>query len=71
MFRVYHGTPGSGRLHPLQKGRWPCKEFGHLDEAFLWAKYAAKRGTSVLAIDGDDGTQLSRADIAAWLRGSR
>ena len=63
MYRAYYGAAGYGPLHPLEKHRWPFREFSRLDEALLWAVWVAARGTAVLAIDGDDGTQLSRSDI--------
>jgi hypothetical protein len=53
---------------PLEKGHWPFKEFATLDEAVLWARRVAKRGTSVIAIDGDDGTRLSKTELAPFLR---
>lgn len=68
MYRAYYGTPGSERVPPLEKDRWPFKQFLTLDDAFLWARHVAKRGTSVIAIDGDDGTQLSKAEIAQFVR---
>lgn len=67
MYRAYFGTPGSGIPGPLEKERWPAKAFPDLTEALVWAECVAKRGTVVVAIEGDDGTQLSRADIASRL----
>jgi hypothetical protein len=51
----------------LEKERWPSREFSQLTEALVWAERVAKRGTVVVAIDGDDGTQFSRTDIASRL----
>ena len=68
MFRAYYGTAGSGSISPLEKERTPRKEFASLDEALLWSRQVAKKGTSVLSIEGDDGTQLSRSEIATYLQ---
>jgi hypothetical protein len=67
MYRAYYSPAGSGIPGPLEKERWPSRSFSDLSEALIWAERVAKRGTSVVAIDGDDGTQLSRADIALRL----
>jgi hypothetical protein len=69
MYRAYYGTSASERIPALQKDRWPFREFPDLDQALQWAASVAKKGTSVLEIDGDDGTQLSRDEIAAALAG--
>lgn len=65
MYRAYYGAAGCGLPRPLEKGRVPFKEFSNLSEALLWTQCVVKRGTAVIAIDGDDGTQLSRTDIAS------
>jgi hypothetical protein len=52
----------------MEKDWWPSKEFANLDEALLWARAVVKHGTAVLAIEGDDGTQLSRSEIAVHVR---
>jgi hypothetical protein len=70
MYRVYFGTPGCGIPRALEKERWPSREFSQLAEALVWADSVAKRGTVVLAIEGDDGAQLSRTDIATRLGNS-
>jgi hypothetical protein len=67
MHRAYFGTPGCGIPAPLEKERWPSREFSQLTEALVWAERVAKRGTVVVAIEGDDGTQFSRTDIASRL----
>ena len=67
MYRDYYGAAGCGPLQPLEKHRWPYKELVHLDEALLWAGCVADRGTAVLAIDGDDGTQLNQSEIAVGI----
>lgn len=68
MYRAYYGTAGCDRVPPLEKDRWPCREFSDLNEALLWAQRVIARGTAVLAIDGDDGTQMYRGAIASSLR---
>jgi len=67
MYRAYYGAAGCGALQPLEKYRCPFREFSRLDEALLWAGCVAARGTAVLAIDGDDGTQLSQSEIAVGM----
>lgn len=68
MYRAYFGPAGCGSLPPLEKDRWPFKEFADLGEALLWTQAVVKRGTAVTAIEGDDGTHLSRSEIAACVR---
>jgi hypothetical protein len=65
MYRAYFGTRGCGVPGPLEKERWPARTSSDLSQALVWAERVAKRGTVVVAIDGDDGTQLSRADLAS------
>lgn len=67
MYRAYYGTAGSGSIPSLEKDRWPFKQFTTLDEALLWARAAVNRGTAVIAIEGDDGTQLGRNEIASCI----
>lgn len=64
MYRAYFGTPGCGSVPPLEKDQWPSRAFATLDDALLWARQVAKRGTAVIAIEGNDGTRLSRHEIA-------
>jgi hypothetical protein len=70
MYRAYYGPAGCGPLPPLTKDRHPFREFPQLDEALSWACSVTRKGTSVLAIEGDDGTQLTRSEIAVALRDS-
>ena len=70
MYRAYYGPAGCGPLSPLNKDRHPFREFPQLDEALLWARSVKRKGTSVLSIEGNDGTQLSRSEIAVALRDS-
>jgi hypothetical protein len=68
MYRAYYGTAGCGPVPPLEKDRWPFKEFTTLDDALLWTREVVKRGATVAAIEGDDGTNLSRSEIASCVR---
>lgn len=69
IYRVYFGPQGSDRVPPLEKDRWPCKTFSDLDEALSWAAQVVRRGTTVIGLDGDDGTQLSKGEIASAVSG--
>lgn len=71
MYRAYFGTQGCGIPGPLEKERWPSREFSQMADALVWTQRLAKRGAVVVAIEGDDGTQLNRADIASRLGSSR
>jgi hypothetical protein len=66
-FRVYSGPPGSERVSPLEKDRRLYKEFSAIDEALSWARHVNESGRVALLIEGDDGTQLRRPEIAAAL----
>jgi len=66
-YRAYYGTRGSHPIAPLEKDRWPSRQFFDLDQALEWASCVVRKGTVVLAIDGDDGTQLTKQEIAAAL----
>jgi hypothetical protein len=44
------------------------KEFSTLDEALSWARHVHDRGGVVLLIEGDDGTSMSKVDVADALR---
>lgn len=67
IYRAYFGSPGCEMPGPLDKATWPCRAFSDIEEAVQWARSVAARGTSVIAIEGDDGTRLSRSDLAACL----
>ena len=69
-YRVFHGPPGSGPVSPLEKDRLLFKEFDTLDGALAWARHLQDNGLVALAIDGDDGTSLSKQEIVAALRHS-
>jgi hypothetical protein len=66
-YRAYSGPPGSQAISPLQKDRLLFKEFDRLDEAMSWARHVNASGRIPLLIEGDDGTQLGRREIAAAL----
>jgi hypothetical protein len=66
-YRVYAGPRGSEAVPVLEKKGWLYKEFGLLDEAMSWARHVSKGDRVVLLIEGDDGTRLTKADIAAAL----
>jgi len=67
-YRVFSGPPGTGALSPLEKERMLFKEFDTLDGALAWARHLSESGRVALSIDGDDGTFLSKQEIAAALR---
>lgn len=70
MYRAYYGAGSLGSVPPLEKDRWPFKQFADLDGALLWTRAVVKHGTTVISIEGDDGTQMSRSEIAAYVRQS-
>ena len=66
-YRVYIGPRGSEAISPLERDQFLFKEFGSLDEAFSWARHVNGSGRVTLLIDGDDGTALTKNEIAAAL----
>jgi hypothetical protein len=52
----------------LEKERLLYKEFDTLDGALSWARHVNDGGRTALSIEGDDGTIMSKQDIAAALR---
>ncbi len=66
-FRVYSGPRGSQSVSPLERERMLYKEFETLDGALGWARHVSESGRVVLAIEGDDGTALSKEDITRAL----
>lgn len=68
MFRVYSGPRGSESVPPLEKDKWLFKEFGALDDALGWARHVNDSGRVAVLIEGDDGTRLSKVEIAAALK---
>lgn len=67
-YRVYSGPRGSHAVTPAEKDRLLFKEFGVLDEAMSWAGHLNRSGRVALLIEGDDGTQMSKQQIAAALK---
>jgi hypothetical protein len=66
-YRVYSGPRGSEMVPPLEKDSWLYKEFALLDEAMSWARHVNKGDRVALLIEGDDGTHLTKTEIAAAL----
>jgi len=66
-YRVYSGPRGSESVAPLEKDRWLFKEYAALDDALGWAQHINAKGGVALLIEGDDGTILSKREIAAAL----
>lgn len=67
-YRVYSGPRGSESISPLDKDRQLYKEFSGLDEAMSWARHINKANRVALLIEGDDGTRLTKQDIATALK---
>lgn len=67
-YRVYSGPRGSQSISPLEKDRHLYKEFNLLDEAMSWARHINDGGRVALLIEGDDGTRLSKQQIATALK---
>ena len=67
-YRVYVGPRGSEVISPLQRDQFLFKEFRTLDDAFGWARHVNGNGRVTLLIDGDDGTSLTKQEIAAALQ---
>jgi hypothetical protein len=66
-YRAYSGPPGSEAISPLTKDRLLYKEFDRLDDAMAWARHVNADGRVALLIEGDDGTNLGRREIASAL----
>jgi hypothetical protein len=67
-YKVYIGPPGAETVSPLEKDRLLFKEVPSLDDALAFAHAARRKGTVPLRIEGDDGTQLDKSDIATALQ---
>lgn len=68
IYRVYSGPRGSQSISPLEKDRQLYKEFNLLDEAMSWARHVNGTGRVALLIEGDDGTRITKEQIAAALK---
>ena len=58
----------SEAISPLEKDRHLYKEFSVLDEAMNWAEHLSEDGRVALLIEGDDGTRLTKQQIATALK---
>jgi hypothetical protein len=67
-YRVYSGPRGTDDIQAIDKDKMLFKQFASLDEAVGWAHHLDATGRVALLIDGDDGTALTRREIAALLR---
>jgi hypothetical protein len=68
IYKVFTGAPGSEAISPVEKDRLLFKEFSDLDEALAWAHGVKQRGAVPLLIEGDDGTHLTKREIAEALQ---
>jgi hypothetical protein len=65
MYTVYFGPRGTGEL---RKTPLSSKRFSSMPEALLWAHGISARGSSVIRLEGDDGTDLNRDELACAFR---
>ena len=69
MHRVYSGPPGAEMGSTMEeKSKMLFKEVGSLDEALSWARHVKSSGRVALLIESDDGTILTKREIAGVLR---
>ncbi len=67
MYRVYSGPPGSEMGSAMEKTKMLYKEVGSLDDALAWARHVKSSGRVALLIESDDGTTLTKQEIAGAL----
>ena len=67
MYKVYSGPPGSDEISPFEKEHLLFKQFGSLDDALAWAYHLKRSGRVALLIEGDDGTHLTKREIAEYI----
>jgi hypothetical protein len=67
MYKVYSGPPGTDTIAPLEKEHLLFKQFGSLDDALAWAFHLKQSGRVALLIEGDDGTHLTKREIAEYV----
>jgi hypothetical protein len=67
-YRVYSGSRGSADQVVLVKENLLFKELTALDEALSWSRHLESTGCVPLLIEGDDGTHMTKRDIAEALR---
>lgn len=65
MYTVYFGPRGSGALF---KAQLSSKRFSSLPEALIWAHGVSEKGRAVIRLEGDDGTDLNRSELACAFR---
>lgn len=68
MYRVYSGPPGAEIGSAIDRSRMLFKEVASLDDALAWARHVQASGRVTLLIESDDGTCLSKQDVASALR---
>lgn len=68
IYKVFTGHPARKAISPVEKDRWLFKEFSDLDEALAWTHGVKQRGAVPLLIEGDDGTHLTKREIAEALQ---
>jgi hypothetical protein len=66
-YKVYSGPAGTETISPIEKDRMLYKEFSSFDEALSWAGHVGGTGRVALLLEGDDGTRLTKREIAAEL----
>ena len=69
-YRVYSGPRGAEDVRAIDKHKMLFKQFPSLDDAVAWAHHLEQSGHTALLIEGDDGTSLTRREIATLLRHS-
>jgi hypothetical protein len=67
-YRVYSGMRGSRAISPHDRDGKPFTEFDAADDAMAWADLLRRNGRIALLITGDDGTQLTKNEIARALK---
>jgi hypothetical protein len=67
-YKVFTGAPGAEAISPVEKDRMLFKEFADFDQALAWAQAIKHKGAVPLLIEGDDGTRLTKHEIATALK---
>jgi hypothetical protein len=65
MYTVYFGARGTAGLRRAQLS---SQRFSTLAEALIWARDISRKGSSVVRLEGNDGTDLNRNDLAGAFR---
>ena len=68
MYRVYSGPPGAEMGSALEKSKMLFKQVSSLDDALAWARHVNASGRVTLLIESDDGTSLTKQEVAGALR---